>query len=28
VPDADGDLAFDPPQFPAPPQVLSILPQG
>jgi tRNA 2-thiocytidine biosynthesis protein TtcA len=28
VPDADGDLAFDAPQFPAPPQVMSILPQG
>lgn len=28
VPDADGDLAFDAPEFPAPPQVMSIVPQG
>jgi tRNA 2-thiocytidine biosynthesis protein TtcA len=29
VPDADGDLAFDPPSFPAAPsQVVNILPQG
>ena len=28
VPDADGDLAFDPPQFPAPAQAMSIVPQG
>ena len=28
VPDADGDLAFDPPQFPAPAQAMRIVPQG
>lgn len=28
VPDADGDLAFDPPQLPAPAQAMRIVPQG